>query len=67
MAGENPQTDLPLSFAGLLRLATPVVVSRLGIMAMGLVDAVVVGQYSSTELGYQALGWAQSGCCRGCR
>lgn len=61
MAGENPQTDLPLSFAGLLRLATPVVVSRLGIMAMGLVDAVVVGQYSSTELGYQALGWAPTG------
>ncbi len=61
MAGEAPQTDLPLSFAALLRLATPVVVSRLGIMAMGLVDAVVVGQYSSTELGYQALGWAPTG------
>jgi MATE family multidrug resistance protein len=27
-------------------------------MTMGLVDAVVVGQHSSTELGYQALGWA---------
>ena len=61
MAGDAPQTDLPLSFAALLRLATPVVVSRLGIMAMGLVDAVVVGQYSSTQLGYQALGWAPTG------
>jgi len=35
-----------------------VVLSRLGIMAMGLVDAMVVGRYSATELGYQALGWA---------
>ena len=32
--------------------------SRLGIMAMGLVDAIVVGRHSSVELGYQALGWA---------
>ncbi len=32
--------------------------SRLGIMAMGLVDAIVVGRHSATELGYQALGWA---------
>nr|WP_243446120.1 MATE family efflux transporter [Polymorphobacter fuscus] len=41
-----------------MRLAGPVVLSRLGIMAMGLVDAVVVGRHSATELGYQALGWA---------
>ena len=32
--------------------------SRLGVMAMGLTDAVVVGQYSAEELGLQALGWA---------
>jgi MATE family multidrug resistance protein len=38
-----------------------VVASRLGIMAMGLVDAIVVGRYSATELGYQAMGWAPSG------
>ncbi len=50
-----------LSFSALLRLATPVVVSRLGIMTMGLVDAVVVGQHSATQLGYQALGWAPTG------
>lgn len=45
----------------LLRLATPVVASRLGIMAMGLVDTVVVGRYSSAELGYHALAWAVTG------
>ncbi len=42
----------------LARLAAPVVVSRLGVMAMGLTDALVVGRYSAVELGYQALGWA---------
>jgi MATE family multidrug resistance protein len=57
--GDPP--DLPLSFGSLLRLAGPVVASRLGIMAMGLVDTIVVGRYSATELGYQALGWAPSG------
>ena len=58
--GDAP-ADMPLTFGSLLRLATPVVVSRLGIMAMGLVDTIVVGQHSSTELGYQALGWAPTG------
>ncbi|MEY2884089.1 MAG: hypothetical protein RL490_1813 [Pseudomonadota bacterium] len=42
----------------LLTLAIPVIGSRLGIMAMGLVDTVIVGRHSATELGYQALGWA---------
>jgi MATE family multidrug resistance protein len=42
----------------LLRLAWPTVLARLGIMAMGLTDAIVVGRYSATELGYHALGWA---------
>jgi len=42
----------------LLRLAAPVVGARLGIMTMGLSDAVVVGRYSARELGYHALGWA---------
>jgi MATE family multidrug resistance protein len=45
----------------LLRLAGPVVVSRLGIMAMGVVDTIVVGRYSATQLGYHALGWAPTG------
>ena len=42
----------------LAKLATPVVISRLGIMAMGLTDALVVGRYSAIQLGYHALGWA---------
>jgi MATE family multidrug resistance protein len=43
--------------AELLKLSWPVVISRLGIMAMGLSDAIVVGRYSATQLGYHALGW----------
>jgi MATE family multidrug resistance protein len=46
------------SYAELLRLAGPNVLSRLGVMAMGLTDAIVVGQYSPVELGYHSLGWA---------
>ncbi|MBL8552668.1 MAG: MATE family efflux transporter [Phenylobacterium sp.] len=42
----------------LLTLSGPVVLARLGIMAMGLVDAIVVGRFSARELGYHALGWA---------
>jgi MATE family multidrug resistance protein len=42
----------------LMKLAGPVVLARLGIMAMGVSDAIVVGRYSATELGYHALGWA---------
>src|SRR5882757_9927533 len=41
----------------LLKLSGPVVISRLGIMVMGLSDAIVVGRYSATQLGYHALGW----------
>jgi len=44
--------------ARLMKLAGPVVLARLGIMAMGVTDAIVVGRYSATELGYHALGWA---------
>jgi multidrug resistance protein, MATE family len=46
------------SYRELLGLAGPNVLSRLGIMAMGLTDAIVVGQYSAVELGYHSLGWA---------
>jgi MATE family multidrug resistance protein len=49
---------LRTELAGLLRLAGPVVAARLGIMAMGLTDAIVVGRYSAAQLGYHALGWA---------
>ena len=42
----------------LLTLSGPVVLSRLGIMAMGLCDAIVVGNFSAKQLGYHALAWA---------
>lgn len=41
----------------LLRLTAPVAAARLGVMAMGLTDALVVARYSAEQLGYQALGW----------
>lgn len=44
--------------AELTKLAWPVVLSRLGGIAMGVTDAVVVGRYSARELGYQTMGWA---------
>jgi len=42
----------------LARLAGPVVAGRVGMMAMGLTDAIVVGRYSAAQLGYHALAWA---------
>ncbi len=53
-----PVDHAPIRLRGLLTLAGPVVASRLGIMAMGLVDTIVVGQHSATELGFLALAWA---------
>jgi MATE family multidrug resistance protein len=50
------RADLP----ELWLLAWPVVISRLGIMTMGLTDALVVGRYSAVQLGFHALGWAPS-------
>ncbi|WP_312781809.1 MATE family efflux transporter [Brevundimonas sp.] len=44
----------------LLKLAWPVVLARLGIMTMGLTDAIVVGHYASRELAYHSLAWAPS-------
>jgi MATE family multidrug resistance protein len=44
--------------AELLKLAGPVVASRLGVMVMGLTDALVVGRYSAEQLGFHALAWA---------
>jgi len=44
--------------AQLLKLSGPVVLARLGIMVMGLTDAIVVGNYSATQLGYHAQAWA---------
>lgn len=44
----------------LLRLAGPVILSRLGIMVMGLTDAIVVGHFSAQQLGFHAMAWAPS-------
>jgi MATE family multidrug resistance protein len=48
-------------FSKLLRLAWPVALARLGIMGMGVVDVMVVGQLVPKELPYQALAWAPTG------
>jgi MATE family multidrug resistance protein len=42
-------------------LAWPGALARLGIMGMGVVDVIMVGQLKPDELPYQALGWAPSG------
>jgi MATE family multidrug resistance protein len=42
----------------LLTLAWPVILSRVAIMVMGLVDTIVVGHASATELGYLGVAWA---------
>lgn len=47
--------------SSLLRLAWPVALARLGIMGMGVVDVIVVGQLAARELPHQALGWAPTG------
>ncbi|MFN3816097.1 MATE family efflux transporter [Brevundimonas sp.] len=44
----------------LLTLAWPVVLARIGIMTMGLTDAIVVGQYAARELALHSLAWAPS-------
>ena len=44
--------------ADLYRLALPVVVSRAGVLAMTVADTIIVGRYSSAELGYLSLGVA---------
>lgn len=53
-----PANTIQADLAALSRLAWPVVLSRLGIMTMGLTDTIVVGRYSAVQLGYHALGWA---------
>jgi len=58
MNGKSPRLRAPQGLGELLSLAWPVILARLGIMVMGLTDAIVVGQYSATELGFHALGWA---------
>ncbi len=54
----GPPRPVRYEVAQLLKLSGPVVISRLGIMVMGLSDAIVVGRYSAVQLGYHALAWS---------
>ncbi|MEI6418539.1 MAG: MATE family efflux transporter [Sphingomonadales bacterium] len=61
-AGATPVADdLRPDLSGLIRLAGPVVASRLGIMAMGFVDTVVVGRYSAEQVAFHTLAWSPTG------
>lgn len=60
LSPERPHGPIMTDLIELLRLAGPVVLSRLGIMVMGLTDAIVVGHYSAQQLGYHAMAWAPS-------
>ena len=53
-----PTPTIRTDLTRLAKLAGPVIVARLGVMAMGLTDAIVVGRYSAEQLGFLALGWA---------
>jgi len=55
MPALSPQTRT--TTRELLTLAWPVVLARIGIMVMGLTDAVVVGNYSSRELAFHTQAW----------
>lgn len=57
-AGASRRVSTRAELGELLRLSGPVVLSRLGVMTMGLSDAIVVGRYSAEQLGYHALAWA---------
>ena len=60
LSPERPRGPIMTDLIELLRLAGPVVLSRLGIMVMGLTDAIVVGHFSAQQLGYHAMAWAPS-------
>lgn len=55
---KRPRGPILTDLIELLRLAGPVVLSRLGIMVMGLTDAIVVGHFSAQQLGFHAMAWA---------
>ncbi|HJV41119.1 MATE family efflux transporter [Caulobacter sp.] len=57
---EQPRGLILTDLIELLRLAGPVILSRLGIMVMGLTDAIVVGHFSARQLGFHAMAWAPS-------
>jgi multidrug resistance protein, MATE family len=51
----------PSLVRSLLGLAWPVALARLGIISMGVVDVMVVGQFVPHELPFQALAWSPTG------
>ncbi|QQQ18423.1 MATE family efflux transporter [Brevundimonas vitis] len=53
-----PSSATRSTLRDLLTLAWPVVLARIGIMTMGLTDAIVVGNHSGEELAFHALAWA---------
>jgi MATE family multidrug resistance protein len=55
------RTPIRRDLTELLTLAWPVVLSRLGFMTMGLIDTVVVGQFSTPQLAYNSLAWVVTG------
>ncbi len=59
--GSQFTPDIRAAFAALYRLSWPVIASRVGTMLMALLDTIVVGQYSSAQLGFlmlaQSLFW----------
>ncbi|WP_419317532.1 MATE family efflux transporter [Caulobacter sp. ErkDOM-E] len=59
-AAPAPRGALISDLIELMRLSGPVVLSRLGIMVMGLTDAIVVGRFSAEQLGFHAMAWAPS-------
>ena len=59
-AGEGRHDAVRQDLAALFTLAWPVVISRLGMMTMGVSDAIVVGRYSAVQLGWHAMAWAPS-------
>lgn len=44
------------AFAALYRLSWPIIMSRVGVVLMGLMDTIVVGQFSSAQLAFLMLG-----------
>ena len=59
-AASAPRGAIVSDLIELMRLSGPVVLSRLGIMVMGLTDAIVVGRFSAEQLGFHAMAWAPS-------
>jgi MATE family multidrug resistance protein len=51
LPSERPRGPIMTDLLELLRLSGPVVLSRLGIMVMGLTDAIVVGHFSARAAG----------------